>query len=253
MQYLGDVWVNWFEGEENGYNVCDFHEWRKDDPIELLDQVPILKIESQLFSLVENDLRDLPGGLMEDVHNKSYIRKNNQRKAIEYCFIATDGERIIAVDTMGYRIPVRKSRLIPRQEQAVFERMKNEQPTHYDFEDDFQDKAFHILSPDPRWMRGLTRRERKLKQLLLMALDHLHATGSTAEVRYWYTEWVPKKYFEIQMMDFRTAWQQLYDEVKKGWSRRHYDMCERMVKGQPYFENIWEMEHDKRVNEQQNH
>ncbi|HEX6923002.1 MAG TPA: DUF3603 domain-containing protein, partial [Bacillales bacterium] len=31
MQYLGDVWVNWFEGEENGYNVCDFHEWRKDD------------------------------------------------------------------------------------------------------------------------------------------------------------------------------------------------------------------------------
>ena len=24
MLYLHDVWVNWFEGEENGYNVCHF-------------------------------------------------------------------------------------------------------------------------------------------------------------------------------------------------------------------------------------
>lgn len=24
MLYLHDVWVNWFEGEENGYSVCYF-------------------------------------------------------------------------------------------------------------------------------------------------------------------------------------------------------------------------------------
>ncbi|HEX7064488.1 MAG TPA: YjbA family protein [Bacillales bacterium] len=253
MQYLGDVWVNWFEGEENGYNVCDFHEWRKDDLIELLDQVPVLKLESALFSLIENDLYDLPNDLMRDVHNKSFIRKNNQRKPIEYCFIASDGERIIAVDTMGYRIPVRKSRLIPRQEQAVFEKVKNEEPKSYHYEANIDSKEFHILSPDPRWMRGLTRRERKLKQLLFMALDQLHAAGSTAEIRYWYTEWVPKKYFEIQTMDFHAAWQSLYNEIKDGWSERHYEICKRLVKGQPYFENIWELEHGGRVNEQQNH
>jgi hypothetical protein len=34
MLFLHDVWVNWFEGEENGYNVCHFHEWRKDDSVE---------------------------------------------------------------------------------------------------------------------------------------------------------------------------------------------------------------------------
>lgn len=250
MQYLGDVWVNWFEGEENGYNVCDFHEWRKDDFIELLDQVPILKIESVLFSLIEDDLRDLPPDLLEDVHNKSYIRKDNQRKSIEYCFIATDGQQIIAVDTMGYRIPVRKSRLIPRQEQVVFERVKGEKPERYRYEADIHIKEFHILSPDPRWMRGLTRQERKLKQLLFMAMDQLYASGTTAEVRYWYTEWVPKKYFDIQVMDFDMAWKRLYDEIKIGWSKRHYDICGRMIKGQPYFENIWELEHGKRVNEQ---
>ena len=51
MMYLHDVWVNWFEGEENGYNVCYFHEWRKDDSVELLDQVPLLKIDPVLYYL----------------------------------------------------------------------------------------------------------------------------------------------------------------------------------------------------------
>ncbi|HET7629713.1 MAG TPA: YjbA family protein [Bacillales bacterium] len=250
MQYLGDVWVNWFEGEENGYNVCEFHEWRKEDVIELLDQVPVLKIEPVLFDQIENDLADLPADLLADVHNKSFIRKNNQRQSIEYCFIAYDGMRILAVDTMGYRIPVRKSRLIPRQEQVVAEKMKDEKTSVYRFDNDRALKNFHILSPDPRWMRGLTRRERKLKQLLFMALDQLHASGTTAEVRYWYTEWVPKKYFEIQTMHFEEAWHQLYAELQIGWSDHHYDICERIIKGQPFFENLWEAEHGKRVNEQ---
>ena len=33
-------------------------------------------------------------------------------------------EEILAFDTIGYQIPVRKSRLIPRQEQLVFELCK---------------------------------------------------------------------------------------------------------------------------------
>ena len=55
MLYLHDVWVNWFEGEENGYNVCHFYEWRKDDTIELLDQVPLLKVDSTLYHYIENE------------------------------------------------------------------------------------------------------------------------------------------------------------------------------------------------------
>lgn len=51
MLFLHDVWVNWFEGEENGYNVCHFHEWRKEDTVELLDQVPLLKCSVSTVSL----------------------------------------------------------------------------------------------------------------------------------------------------------------------------------------------------------
>jgi len=250
MLFLHDVWVNWFEGEENGYNVCHFHEWRKDDSVELLDQVPLLKIEPALFHYIENDMRDLPQKLLEEVYQKAYCRKNHERLQLDYCFVVTDGQGILAVDTIGYSIPIRKSRLIPRQEQLVYEMIKDVETEKYDFflADVSQDKEYHILSLSPKYMTGLTRKERQLKQLLFMALDQLQSSRNTAEIKYWYTEWNPYKYEEIKHLDFDEIFNQLYEETIVGWSKKHLHLCERLIKGQPFFEKLWEMEHESKVN-----
>ncbi|MFP7295784.1 YjbA family protein [Neobacillus niacini] len=248
MLYLHDVWVNWFEGEENGYNVCHFHEWRKDDGVELLDQAPLLKVEPILFNYIENDLSELPQQLLDDIFQKAYLRKNHERVQLEYCFVVTDGVGILAVDTIGYSIPIRKSRLIPRQEQLVYEMIASHEAKQYHFQRGAVDKDFHILSPEPELMTGLTRKERQLKQLLFMALDQLHTSKNEAEVRYWFTEWCPERYSKIQELNFESAWQQLFEETKYGWSKRHETFCENLIKGQPFFEKLWEMEHGPKVN-----
>ncbi|WP_379969973.1 YjbA family protein [Ectobacillus sp. sgz5001026] len=242
MLYLHDVWVNWFEGEENGYNVCHFFEWRKDDSIELLDQVPLLKVDSDLYHYLENELLDIPVTLLENIHQKAYIRKNHERLQLDYCFIITDGFGILAIDTIGYNIPIRKSRLIPRQEQMVYDMIEHSETESYTFNQSEERKDYHILSPSPITMRGLTRKERQLKQLLFMALDQLHTTKNAAEIRYWYTEWNPSAYSDIQGLSFDNVWKQLFEEVKYGWSGKHEHLCERLVKGQPFFEKLWEIE-----------
>ncbi|WP_456275870.1 DUF3603 family protein [Bacillus sp. AK128] len=250
MLYLHDVWVNWFEGEENGYNVCHFHEWRKDDRVELLDQVPLIKVDSTLFHYIENDLMEIPGQLMNDVFHKAYLRKNHERIQLDYCFIITDGTGILAVDTIGYNIPIRKSRLIPRQEQLVYDMISDLDPTNYQFNATKIDtyKEYHILSLSPQYMSGLTRKERQLKQLLFMALDQLYNSKNIAEIRYWYTDWDPGKYNDIQQMDLDEVWDNLIEEVQYGWSERHVQLCENLIKGQPFFEKLWELEHETRVN-----
>ena len=103
-------------------------------------------------------------------------------------------------------------------------------------------KHYHILSPEPKTMQGLTRKERQLKQLLFMALDQLHNSQNAAEIRYWYTEWSPDKYSYIQNLDFENAWSELYSEAKSGWSFKHELLCERIIRGQPFFEKLWEIE-----------
>ncbi|MFT8317847.1 MAG: DUF3603 family protein [Sporolactobacillus sp.] len=247
MEIISDVWVNWFEGEENGYNVCAFYEWRKHDFIELLDQVPLIKVDRALLDYIENDLQDLPQELMNDVRNRSVICKNNQREIIEYCFVATDGERCIAADTLGYTIPVRKSRLIPRQENIVIEKAEKMQREDYPLPNGGSQKEYHLLSLSPDLMRGLTRRERQLKQLLFMALDQLHSTGSVEEMRYWFTEWYPTRYAESQTLSFEEAWQEIVHGMSEGWTDKHSSICERMIKGQSYFEKLWELEHGPKV------
>ncbi|WP_223592827.1 YjbA family protein [Neobacillus bataviensis] len=248
MLYLHDVWVNWFEGEENGYNVCHFHEWRKDDGVELLDQVPLLRVEPILFNYIENDLSELPQQLLDDIYQKAYLRKNHERVQLDYCFVVTDGTGILAVDTIGYNIPIRKSRLIPRQEQLVYEMIGTHDAQKYHFYQQPKTKDFHILSPEPELMTGLTRKERQLKQLLFMALDQLLSSNNEAEIRYWFTEWCPEQYSTIQELNFKEAWEQLFEEAKYGWSKKHETFCENLIKGQPFFEKLWEMEHGPKVN-----
>ncbi len=249
MLFLNDVWVNWFEGEENGYNVCEFHEWRKDDFIEVLDQVPVLKVATSLMVYIENELLDIPETLLSEVYKKAFVRKHTQRIQIEYCFIVTDGNKVLCVNTLGYKIPIRKSRLIPRQEKAVIELVEKAKMKNYTIKQcNTREKEYHILSPSPNSMLGLTRKERQLKQLLFMTLDHLYSTGSVAELRYWLTEWNPDQYIKYQVMNFEDAWSALFHELEVGWSDKHYILCEKLVKGHSFFEKLWELEEGTQVN-----
>ncbi|MBS3680466.1 YjbA family protein [Ornithinibacillus massiliensis] len=245
MLYLHDVWVNWFEGEENGYNVCYFHEWRKDDGIELLDQVPLLYITDSLYQYIENDMHDLPQGLLDAIYKRAYTRKGQERSVVDYACIVTDGNDIVAFDTIGYRIPIRKSRLIPRQEQLVYEMIEKAKPQGFGFDDSNYVKEYHMLSMAPELVFGLTRRERQLKQLLMMGLDQLRTSNNIEELRYWLTEWNPKKYPDIRYMDENEVWQALYDGVKSGWGLAHEELCEKLIKGQPFLEKMWELENNE--------
>lgn len=248
MLYMHDVWVNWFEGEENGYNVCHFHEWRKEDAIEVLDQVPLLYITSELFDYIENDMSDLPDLLLETIYRRAYMRKGSERNTVEYAAIVTDGKDIIAFDTIGYRMPIRKSRLIPRQEQVVYGMIEKVEPESYEFKPDIHQKEYHMLSMEPELMRGLTRRERQLKQLLMIALDQLKNANHLSELRYWMTEWDPKSYPDVFHMDEEEVWNALYNGVKYGWSKRQEELCEKMVKGQAFLEKMWNMEQNEEEN-----
>ncbi|MBH0228785.1 YjbA family protein [Halobacillus yeomjeoni] len=241
MLYMHDLWVNWFEGEENGYNVCRFHEWRKEDGIELIDQIPLLLVTEDMFNFIENDLQDLPPSFLQEIHRKTYMKKNQERHTVEYAAVVTDGQDVIVFDTLGYTLPVKKSRLIPRQERLVFEMVQGKKPKSYLIEESTK-KEHHILSLEPAHMSGLTRRERQLKQLLMMALDQLKHSDHPEEVRYWLTEWDPGQYPYIKQLSIDEAWERLYEGTRNGWTPFHEDLCGKMVKGQAFFETIWQGE-----------
>lgn len=244
MLYLYDVWVNWFEGEENGYDVSYFHEWRKTDRIEMLDQVPVLYIDERLYRYIENDMQDLPRKLLETIYKRAYIRKRQERIALDYACIITDGNDMIVVDTIGYQIPLRKSRLIPRQEQLIYDLIKHKKQVNYTMPNKMYEKKYNILSLEPQYIYGLTRKERQLKNILMIALDQLRTTNNIKELRYWLTEWDPQKYSLLHVMNEDQTWKTLFNSVRKGWSSSHEELTKKLIKGQSFLENKWDIEQD---------
>lgn len=242
MLYLHDVWINWFESEENGYQVAHFHEWRKEDKIELLDQTPLLYIKKDLYNYIENDLQEIPSGLLDTIYKRSYTRKGQNRTVMDYVCVITDGEEALAFDTIGYSIPMRKSRLIPRQEQLIYDMIKHVKPQGFGFKAKHYEKEYHILSMPPEQVFGLTRREREIKQILMMALDQLRTTNNLEELRYWLTEWDPKQYPFIRYLNEDEVWERLYNGVKEGYSPNHEEFCAKIVRGQPFLEKLWVLE-----------
>lgn len=241
MNYLYDVWVNWFESEEQGYNVCPYHEWRKKDRIEVLEQVPLLYIEESLFHHLENSLYELPEALLKTIVNRSYKRKGLERKLLDYVCVVTDGRGILAIDTGGFQIPLRKSRLIPRQEQQVYALCKKMKQQVFTFDMPETDEETGAIPAE--CMVGLTRKERQLKTILLMALEPLKHSHDRNELLYWYAEWDHTKLWSgLYQQSIEKLWQSLYEDIRDGWSEAHAQLCRQLIKGQPYLEKMWEKE-----------
>jgi len=236
MIFMNDVWINWFEGEERGYNICSFFEWRKQDDIQLIDRIPVLFVEEQMFQYIENDLDDLPDKLLSTIQDQTIVKG----KTLKYATIVTDGKGVIAFDTMGYHIPLRKSRLIPRHERRVLRMIRSQSEQKFPLKRKEPVETDYLFSLAPEVMYGLTRRERELKQLSMLVLDQLREGKNLAEIRYWLTEWEPEQYDFICKLSFQTAWQRLYQYICQGWSKKHEHFCQEVVKGHLLFEQLWQ-------------
>lgn len=245
MNYLYDIWVNWFDGEEEGINVCAYHEWRKQDNIQMIDQIPVLYIEKTLFHIIENSLCTLPDRLLATIYKKTYVRKGYGRQVLPYACIVTDGERVLAIDTVENVIPFRKSRLTPRQERQVYEMCDKIEIQRYPAveEDKHMVNNKYTWQVDAQFMLGLTRRERKLKKILLICLAQLKRTENKDEISYWLSEWKgTNALLHTKSLSIDEIWTWLYNQVIKGWTVNHEEFLQQLIRGYPILKHEWSKE-----------
>lgn len=245
LQYLHDVWVNWFEQAKDGRDVYHYHEWHKSDTFEVLEQVPLLFVSDTLYSYIENELSPLPNELIERVEQQTFIRKGYRRIRIDYVGVISDGRDILAFHTDGGMIPQKKSRLIPRQEQDVYKKLPSLERVDFSLPVEFDASKYEFN----RNTIGLTRRERRLRQTLLRALERLKQTKNVSEMIYWFSEWDSRRAQTLSRdMPIEMMWQQLYKEVEAGWTKKHEEFCHEIVKVDPSLEAEWQRLQDERKN-----
>lgn len=249
MHYLYDIWINWCDGEEDGYNIYPYHEWRKDDEILMIDQVPVLYINDDLFHQIENSLLPLPEKLLSTIYKKTYVRKGYGRRVLAYSCIVTDNKDVLLFDTLGFKRPYRKSRLIPRQERQVYEiceKMKQRNFALNTSQTDLKNAPWQLSESQ---IIGLTRRERYLKKILFISLMYLKKTDNKQEISYWLSEWKGKNALSpMRDLTIDEIWQHLYDEIEGGWTPAHEKFLSQLVRIYPILQHEWKRENDKQRN-----
>lgn len=129
--------------------------------------------------------------------------------------------------------------MIPRQEALVYEALDYSELSIYEY--DRVTKEYGNLNIHPKYLMGLTRKERNLKQLLLMAMDQLKGNESLEEIKYWYGEWFEAK-LETDCDNFITLFNNLIKSVYIGWSSKHEKLCEGLVKNSLFLKKLWDIE-----------
>lgn len=193
-QYLHDTYVNWFKGEENPNLVYHFHEWHKQDNVTLLDQVPLIKINTNLYKYLIYGLNEVNEHFLKYIENKTFTRNNTERIQERFACICTDGKDVMGIMINNLGFVHKKSRLIPRQHQLVIEKaslMNNnfELTTEYDVSSFEQfagftrkEKALVVKISD--FIEGLTSKQLDLTTYLLSEWNfklHKQLSGKSFE------------------------------------------------------------------------
>lgn len=164
MLFLHDAWVNAVT-EDNWYIVPEYHEWAKEDNVELVDQTPVIKVDKDTFNYLAfgfNESKELAN----EVEGRTFYRKNSDRIKTDYCSIITDGNRVLFVRLDEDKMVMLKSKLIPRQHQLVIEMVQDVK------EESFPIKELTQLSKYKTYA-GLTRNEKESYALIEEILEDI--------------------------------------------------------------------------------
>lgn len=225
--------------EIHGYNVVECHEWSEEEKkdLEFFDRMPVLKITSELMDYIENGMNELPEQLLKDIEGKTKVKVVHEWTTVKYAFVATDGQRVIAVNTNESDRPRLKGRLVPRMEQVIYDITEGVEPTAYEFTK--PERVGYLF--DPKIMIGLTRKERQKKQVLYYGLQDFEYEEhkNLSKIKYYYGEFNYKGLDSIGSNTFDEILHRLMDEVKVGWTKAHDQLTKLIVSTDEYLAELY--------------
>lgn len=248
MFLMHDIWVNWAVGQTQGYNVWQSWEWRKSDKIARVEEIPLIKVERSFLQHVENSMEDLPEALLHDIKGQSIFREGGNRKLADYACVLCDGLEALAIYTGDETKPFYKSRIVPKSLLIATELVQHAPAKIYDYNSVVH--TYGLQMPSPKIVRGLSRTEKTLKQLLLLSFDRLLERSKTTsssqflwQLRYWYGEFRPDESENIKSItDVEELLFLMQQSIEDGWSSSHEALCRKLIQGYAPFEELYEQE-----------
>ena len=168
MNYIYDLVLNFRE------EYLDFYEWEREDSILFINKIPIIRVNNiQYDEIIKNRIK-FSKELLFLLKNKTSTDKG----LIKYSLLITDGDSVIGLKLNDEGIVEMISKLLYDEELAVIEEIIDMPIDTINYEI-IQEYSKELL---------LTRKERRIKNILLKEIKSLYDKNEYEEIDYLYKE-----------------------------------------------------------------
>ncbi len=102
MNYIYDIILNFKE------NLYEFYDWNIDDNVTHIRRIPIFKIKSDDLDKIKNNYVKFDNNFLLSIKNKCEVFSSKNVKNLEYAFLLTDDDDVIAVNVKNDNIKISK-------------------------------------------------------------------------------------------------------------------------------------------------
>lgn len=224
----------WVPGNTPAYMIPKSFEWTPKDKSSCFDEMPVVLVSKAAMDSVEYALPSLPEDLMEAIAGDAIMSDEDMEEGFDSDFAAilTDKNRSLIVVAEDGGFITRKSRLDPVTDYEVASKVARyaDKLTEFDWDINVVEKESKektalekFETPSEEVFIGITRRERKLKEILMNAIFDMGCNGNVEEIKYWISGMAPSSHTseDLKDMDVDSLLQYMYDAVKQGWNDNH--------------------------------
>lgn len=208
MTYIYDVLLNFTDQN----NPLEFFEWHKDDTLEHIKRIPLIKVSSLTLNEFMKYNIQVDKNLLDRIKETTIMYRKT--KDLDYALLLSDTNRVVAFEFNKKGEVISRSNLLLDEEEEIIEESYDEK------EEQLSYKKLNKLSQD----NFLTRTERTHQNYLLKEIEFLYKEKHKEKLQYLYEEIYSKdnltleeKYLKLKndiKQKYTNKFEQLYEIVR---------------------------------------
>ena len=208
MTYIYDVLLNFTEQN----NPIEFFEWNKDDTLEHIKRIPLIKVSSKTLNDFTKYNIQVDKSLLDRIKETTIMYRKT--KDLDYELLLSDTNRVVAFEFNKKGEIISRSSLLLDEEEEIIEESYDEK------EEQLLYKKLNKLSQE----KFLTRTEKNHQNYLLKEIDFLYKEKQKEKLQYLYEEIYSKdnltleeKYLKLKqdlLQKYTNKFEQLYKIVR---------------------------------------
>ena len=205
MIYIYDILLNFCDNNL----IYDFYEWNNNDDIENIKKIGLFHVSREVFDDLLNYECIIDSKLLIETYRTCEVYKSKRVKVLDYCFLISDGDRVLALELNKEGRTIYKSKLLLDEEEEIAILASNLEIYNFNY------KIIKKVLNN----RYFTREELLIRNYLYKEIESSYKNRKYDKLRYLYQE-----YFDKDNISYKSIKNELIDSIKYEINDKHRNL-----------------------------